>query len=260
MMDPNSITFAIIALILGFLGGLFDNSFGMGYGMITPIFLLLGIDTLIIIPTLLLSQAITGFSGTMFHLIFKNLEMKSEKSQAAKIFFIFVGLGSIGTISAVLFVIALERIFMHIYLGTMMIAVGAIVFFKFKFKFSWKKLVGIGTVAGFNKAISGGGYGTLVTNGMIMSDIKVKKSVGITQFSEATLSALGFLLYIIPNEISEVFLTLKLAIIMVMSGVFSAPIGALIAKKLNERIARKTVGILSIVLGILTFIRIILNI
>jgi len=246
----------LIVLILGFLGGLFDNSFGMGYGLLTPIFVFLGFNISVIVPTLLLSQAITGFSGTIFHTINKNVNFSSAENRESKIYLLFTATGIIGTIIAVVFVITLFDLFILLYIGLMMIIVGIIVLFKVNFNGNWKKLYSISVIAGFNKAISGGGYGPLVTCGQLMSGGKVRNSVGVTQFSESTISILSFLLYFILHDFVQIWLTIQLSIIMVLSGMFSAPIGAMVARKLDEEIARKTVALLSITLGTITLLRI----
>jgi uncharacterized membrane protein YfcA len=147
---------------------------------------------------------------------------------------------------------------MLLYIGSMMIIVGIIVAFKIRFHFSWRKLYLISAIAGFNKAISGGGYGSLVTSGQIMSGIIVKKSIGVTQFSECTISAFGYLMYIILIPFSEIILTLQLSIIMSLAGLFAAPFGALLVKKIKDNLARKIVGILSIILGLISLIRLII--
>lgn len=252
-----TINLFFLVIFLGFMGGFFDNSFGMGFGLLTPIFVFLGFSLYVIVPTLLLSQAITGFSGAFFHHFFKNVNFKSWKSKESKIVALFATTGIIGTIFAMIFIITLPTVFMHLYLGLMMILVGVLVIFNLSFKESWKKLYFVATIAGFNKAVSGGGYGTIVTSGQLMTGNKVKRSVGATQLSEAIISIIGYIFYIINMiDFSEIVLTIQLSLIMIISGLVAAPIGALIAKRLEEETARKIVGILSISLGIISLIRI----
>ncbi|MFX1397998.1 MAG: hypothetical protein ACFFAS_13255 [Promethearchaeota archaeon] len=92
----------------GFIGGLLDNSFGMGYGLITPIFVLLKFNLLVIVPILLLSQAITGFSGTFFHIYNKNVDFTSKGDCEKKIMIIFTSTGILGTLVAVFFTITIS--------------------------------------------------------------------------------------------------------------------------------------------------------
>ena len=43
-----------------------------------------------------------------------------------------------------------------------------------QFQFSWRKISFLGVVASFNKGMSGGGYGPVVTGDQILSGIKEK--------------------------------------------------------------------------------------
>lgn len=250
----------LITVVLGFLGGFIDNGFGMGYGLLTPIFIMLGFSPLVVVPTLLLSQAITGFSGTIFHHLYKNVEFNSINTQESKIVILFVIIGVIGSIFAAIFAITLNELFMLFYIGAMMVVVGIIVLFKIRFHFSWKKLYIISVIAGFNKGISGGGYGSLVTSGQLMSGIKVRKSIGVTQFSECTISAFGYLLYMILIPLSDAVLTFQLSMIMALAGLFAAPFGALVVKNTADELARKIVGSLSIILGAISLIRLLFRV
>ena len=246
----------IIAIVTGFIGALLDNSFGMGYGLLTPIFVFLGFDIRVVVPTLLFSQAMTGFAGVVFHQINKNLSFGKLGNRETKVFFLFTIVGILGSLIALIFAVSFSDLFMLVYIGIMMILVGLIVLVRMDFRKSWNVLYVISAVAGFNKAISGGGYGPLVTTGQLMAGYKVRNSVGITQFSEATISTLGFMFYTLFNDFTQVVLTLELGIIMVIAGLVSAPIGARVARKLEERLAKRVVAVLSITLGIITLLRI----
>jgi len=260
LINEINVYILILTVALGFLGGFIDNAFGMGYGLLTPIFIIIGFSPLVVVPTLLLSQAITGFSGTIFHQLYKNVEFKSINNQETKIVILFVVIGITGSIFATIFAITLNDLFMLLYIGTMMIIVGIIVTFKIRFHFSWRKLYIISVIAGFNKAISGGGYGSLVTSGQLMSGIRARTSVGVTQFSECTISAFGYLLYVILIPLSEIILTFQLSIIMALAGLFAAPFGALLVKKIEDDLARKIVGLLSIILGAISLIRLLFRV
>ncbi|MBD3188402.1 TSUP family transporter [Candidatus Bathyarchaeota archaeon] len=244
-----------ISLILGFAGGFIDNALGMGYGLLTPFFIFLGFDPLLVVPTLLLSQMIAGFSGTIFHVFYKNVDFKGARTRETRIYVLFTTSGVIGTVIAAIFAIKIEQWFILLYIGLMMIAVGIITRFKIKFNGSWHKLYIISAIAGFNKAISGGGYGPLVTSAQIMVGSDVKNSVGVTQFSESTISAIGYVIYLIYQDLTQVLFTIQMSIIMVISGAIAAPLGALLVKNLKEELARKIVGTSSLILGIISIAR-----
>ena len=114
-----------------------------------------------------------------------------------------------------------------------------------------KKLYFIGGLGAFNKAISGGGFGPIVTSGQIISGNVPKKAVAITSFSETILSLFGFFLYVLIQGWIDIILTL----IIILSGIVAAPFGALHAKKLKKKDARSIIGAITVFLGILTIIK-----
>ncbi len=227
----------------------------MGYSLLTPIFVLLGFDPLIVVPTLLLSQTVAGLSGTIFHRLFRNIEFKSPTHREGKIYLLFTVFGVAGAILSAALAVTLPAWFTLLYIGFMMLIVGFIVRFKISFTGGWWKMYLASGIGGFNKAISGGGYGPLVTSVQIMSGSDVKSSVGITQFSEATISTIGFLIYVAFNSTSMVIQILQSALVFVLTGAVAAPMGALFVRHLDDSKAREAVGFVSIVLGIITILR-----
>ncbi|MGV9205089.1 MAG: hypothetical protein ACOC44_13845 [Promethearchaeia archaeon] len=99
----------------------------------------------------------TGFSGTIFHNLYKNVDFSQVANRETKIFGLFTVMGIIGTILAIFIAFSFSKVVLLLYIGSIMLIVGVIVFFKINFNGSWNKLYIISIVAGFNKAISGGG-------------------------------------------------------------------------------------------------------
>jgi uncharacterized membrane protein YfcA len=248
--------FALILMVtLGFVAAFVDSSFGMGYGMLTPILIILGFDSFIVVPVLLLSQMVAGFSGTIFHSIYGNVELDSSEKKDVKVTILFTFTGMAGMIFAVILAINLREWFIMLYIGIMIIIVGFIMFQKTQFKFAWWKLYFISGIASFNKAISGGGYGPIATSGQLLSGRAHNEAVAVTSFSEAFLSGFGFLLYFIFEGFRDIIFMFQLILIMVISGIIATPLGALLTKKLSEDKGEKTIAVISIVLGIITIIR-----
>jgi uncharacterized membrane protein YfcA len=54
-----------------------------------------------------------------------------------------------------------------------------------KFTFSWKKIYLIGILSGFNKGLTGGGFGPVTTAGQMIGGRNGKNSIGTTTFAEA---------------------------------------------------------------------------
>ncbi|WP_229776939.1 hypothetical protein, partial [Alicyclobacillus cellulosilyticus] len=68
--------------------------------------------------------------------------------------------------------------------------------------FSWRKLGFVSLVAGFNKGMSGGGYGPILTSGQILSGILNKQSVSITALAEGVVSLVGFATFCLFSRVN----------------------------------------------------------
>ena len=131
-----------------------------------------------------------------------------------------------------------------------------IICFNRKFKFSWKKIAGLGLVASFNKGISGGGYGPVVTSGQILSGVEGKSAVGITSLAEGLTCAVGIVTYLL---ISNNPLDLKLAPFIITGAVLSIPFSVKSVKKITEKRFKLAIAILTIALGTFTLIKTIMG-
>lgn len=245
----------ILLIFLGILAAFIDSSFGMGYGLLTPIMIILGFDPLIVVPVLLFSQMATGFAGTVFHSLYKNVELNSKHKKDVKVTLIFTSSGMLGMIFAVIIAINLREFFLFLYIGIMLVVIGLIMIFKIQFEFSWNKLYIISSLAAFNKAITGGGYGPIATTGQMVTGRDHKEAIAVSNLSEAFLSGFGFLLYFILEGFNDLTFIFQLLIIMTISGIIITPLGALIPKKIDKRKAKIVIGFLSLSLGIISLAR-----
>jgi hypothetical protein len=246
----------IFIILLGFLAALSDSALGMGYGLLSPILISLGLDPLVVVPVLLISQMTTGFAGTIFHTLYKNVDLSSSETQDSRATILFALMGLLGMTLAILLVINLSKEYVMLYIGIIVIIGGLLMLPDINFKFSWTRLYLLSGLASFNKAISGGGYGPIMTVGQMTSGREAKESVPVTDLSEAILSGYGFILYLILDSFSKnLIFTLELALTMIISGIIATPIGALCTKRLKKKAAKKIIGALSILIGILTIIR-----
>lgn len=246
----------ILVIILGFCGAFLDGSLGMGYGLLSPILIALGLDPLVVVPMLLLSQMTTGLSVTVFHAIYKNVDLSSRDTQDIKSTILFIITGTIGMTIAIFLATNMTEEFVMLYIAIIIIMAGVLMLPNIQFQFSWKRMYILSGIGSFNKAISGGGYGPVMTVGQITSGRDARESVAVTDLSEAFLSGYGFILYLIFESFSQrVLLTIELGIIMIISGLIATPLGALFTRKLDKKKAKKIIGILSISIGIFTLIR-----
>jgi hypothetical protein len=245
-----NILISILVFIFAFLCAYIDSATGMGYGtLMSPILLLFGFHISEIVPVLLISQMFTGFSASIFHKKFRNINY-NLKDRNTKNALIFTLIGSISMLIAIFLVVSIPQFITTIYVGIMMLFIGLTLLFLKEFQISKKRLLIIGGISAFNKAISGGGFGPIITSGQILTGSQVKSAVAVTSFSETLLSAFGFFIYIILSPSFNWLLSL----IVIISGVLAAPFGVFQVKKLTEENAKIIIGVVSIILGTLTLI------
>jgi len=207
----------ILVVVGGFLCEFIDASMGMMYGTIlSPVLVIAGFEPVLVVPSILLSQALGGFTASIFHHRLKNVNLapktlnpkviakklselgyvESFRKGATKDFkvsFCVSSLGIVATIIAALIAISIPKAFLKTYIGILVLVMGIILLSGPEFKFSWKKMVAVGVLSGFNKGISGGGFGPVVTSGQIIAGREGKSAIGATTFAEAPICIAGFL-------------------------------------------------------------------
>jgi uncharacterized membrane protein YfcA len=102
----------------------------------------------------------------------------------------------------------------------------------------------------------GGGYGPLVMGGQILSGVTPKNAVGITAFAEAVTCVVGFAVYLLMGR----QLDWKLIAILVISATPAVPLAAITVKNANLGKLKKYIGILIIILGLFTLLKIVASI
>ncbi|MEM0137874.1 MAG: sulfite exporter TauE/SafE family protein [Thermoplasmata archaeon] len=134
----------------------------------------------------------------------------------------------------------------NVYIGSLVTFMGMLLLAKPKFKFSWARLNLISLISGFNKAISGGGYGLVATTGLLISGNPVRESVGITLFSVAILSSIAFIGWYIAGSVGS----FQLAALLIIGGMFGSQIGPRITNKANSPRSRAIFACVATVLGV----------
>lgn len=112
-------------------------------------------------------------------------------------------------------------------------------------------MIGIASIASFNKALSGGGYGPLLTSGQILSGVNGKASVAITSFAESFTCLVAVILFMIRGH----YINIELLIPVCAGALLSVPISANIVSKLNENNLKRIIALLTIGLGLFTIIK-----
>jgi len=248
-MIETSVMFLII-ILAALIMEIIDSGIGMMYGtLLTPVLILVGYDAKLVVPCVLLSQAIGGFAATYHHHKYKNAEF-NWKSEDLKIAAFIFGIGIISVIVGAFIGVKLPKVYLQWYIGILCMVMGSIVLLRKKFNFSWKKIGFIGVLSAFNKSISGGGYGPVVASGNIAAGLKPKKSIGITDFAEAPICFAAFIAWVAFKnwKIPSYDLLIPLSIGAFAGGL----IGPILLSKSNSHLLiAKLVAILAIVSGIL---------
>ena len=187
-------------VVLAFLFETMDSSAGMGFGTgLTPLLLLIGYEPLQIVPILLISEAITGFTSAFFHNEFENVQFTfKKKNKETRIMLMIAGIGCVAILISVFityFAIKIDKNTIKTYVAILVLVMGFIGMLNLKAKdrsYKPKVLTAFSALAGFNKGIGAGGYGPVVMMGQIFSGIYEKTATAIVSLSEGIVSVVGF--------------------------------------------------------------------
>jgi len=262
----------LFLFIAAFVCEFIDSSLGMGYGTIlSPILILMGFDPLIAVPAVLLSQAFGGFTASIFHHQFENASF-SYGSRDLKIVLLISSCGIVMTILAVVIAFNIPKVILKTYIGALVLSMGVILLAGKKFRFSWKKMIGVGIISAFNKGLSGGGFGPVVTGGQIISGQRHKGAIAATTLAEAPICTIGFVAYLVGGVVrgmdapilsipfadflaamfSHKLFQWELVLALLLGSVFVAPFGAFTTKIIKTEKLTFILGILVTVLGVWT--------
>lgn len=245
----------ILIVIFAFSFEFIDTALGGGYGTIlTPLLLILNLQRLDIVPAILLSEIITGVSGAAMHHFFGNADLSKNGTTNWRIFFLISALGIGATIFAVFLAVELNKTIINTYIGILVLSVGTLMLMKRSYKFSWKKIGIIGTISSFNKSISGGGFGPLITAGQVISGRDTKNSIATGLACEAPICLAGLLTYFLISTITIDFFIMSFALII--GAIPATIVGAFTTRKMkDEKRFKKLTGVFIIFLGIFVLLK-----
>ncbi len=241
-------TYFLVAFVAFFCESI-DSSLGMGYGtLLTPILLLMGYQPLEIIPLILFSEFITGILAAGLHHKKGNVNLQAG-SREFKTAIILITCSILGTIIASYVAFSINTNIIKSYIAILLICIGftSYITINKKYKFSWNKICALGLLASFNKGISGGGYGPVITGGQMLSGLDSKKAIGITSLTEGFTCLIGVITFIILNGINvDIFL----GIALLSGAIMSIPVAVNIINIIDEKKLRSFLSIAMVILGI----------
>ncbi len=243
-------------ITLCFFCELMDSSLGMGYGTtLTPVLLAFGFQPLELVPTILLSEFLSGFASSYFHHESGNVDF-SRRSRDSRIA-LLLALGSVVGVSVgVSIAVEIPAHVLKLFIGIIITSAGISIWILQNHVLAYRtwKMFALATVASFNKALSGGGYGPLMTSGQILSGIKGKSSVGITSFAEGFTCLVGVILFLGKGH----GFTLDLLIPVITGALLSVPFSTEFVKHINESTLKKTIAVLTVIMGLFTIIKVLI--
>lgn len=233
-----------------------DSSLGMGYGTtLTPLLLLFGFAPLQIVPCVLLSELLTGFTATLLHHHDGNVNIVKDKTARMTAILLCL-LSVVGAVIAVTFAIHISKVVMTTVISIIILVCGVLTLSTSGRQFKYRKshIITLGAIAAFNKSMSGGGYGPLVTAGQVVSGLPPKNAVALTSLAEAFTCLIGLSFYIALGK--SIFWPLALP--LTIGALFSVPVSTLTVKRLPDNILKRSVGIVTCLLGLFSLAKLFL--
>lgn len=252
-----SVWIALGIVLAAWLCEYFDSALGMGYGTtLTPLLMILGFPAIVIVPCILVSEMLTGIAAGIAHHELGNVDLR-RGTRARASMFVLAACSVLGTIAAVFLAVKLPKIALNTAIGIVIISVGAFLLIRRKeIMFSWRRIIALGLVAAFNKGLSGGGYGPLVTGGQILCGVPEKSAVGITSLAEGITCFVGLIVYVWQKGWPDWHLMVP----MTVGALLSVPLAAYTVRLMPPALLKGTIAKVTIFLGLLTLLKTFLGI
>ncbi|OKL38509.1 hypothetical protein A3841_07120 [Pontibacter flavimaris] len=235
----------LIFILAGFVAQLIDGALGMAYGVSATTFLLsVGVSPVAASASVHASEIFTsGVSGWM-HLKFRNVNNKLFKN--------IVLPGVLGAILGAYLLVTFEE---YLYVIKPLVAgytlvLGILILRKVLRKKvkkqPVKKLGVLATAGGFLDAIGGGGWGPIVSSTLIAKGRNPMYTIGSVNLAEFFVSIASSATFVAFAGISHWQIILGL----ILGGCISAPIGAMMARRLPVKTMMIIVGIVVIIVSL----------
>ena len=232
-----------------------DSTLGMGYGTtLTPLLLLCGYSPLQVVPCILLSELVTGLAAGIMHQRDGNVDFFHDE-KVLKTFSLLSILSVAGAVTAVFIAVQIPKVWLNGIIAIIILSVGITILATIHRQFRYRAIhiVLVGGVAAFNKGLSGGGYGPLVTAGQVVSGLSPKQAVAITSVAESLTCAVGLVAYLV---LQKGLLDFSLALPLMAGAVLSVPLATLAVRGLPEKLMRSSVGVMTSLLGLFTLCKV----
>lgn len=232
-----------------------DSSLGMGYGTtLTPLLMLAGFEPLQIVPAVLISELMTGLTAGLLHQRDGNVDFFND-ARARRTTLLLGSLSGIGALLAVWVAVSISKFWLGLFISAIILAMGVVILLTRNRKVPYRAggIVAVGAVAAFNKGLSGGGYGPLVTAGQVVSGLPAKHAVAVTSVAESLTCLIGVLGYLAMGK----SIAWELAVPLAFGALLSVPMATLTVSRSSEASLRGIVGLCTLILGVVALIKLI---
>ncbi len=232
-----------------------DSSLGMGYGTsLTPMLMLAGFGPLQIVPAVLISELMTGLAAGLLHQRDGNVDFLND-ARARRTTLLLGSLSGIGALLAVWVAVSISRFWVGIFITAIILSMGVVILLTRNRQIRYRAggIVTVGAVAAFNKGLSGGGYGPLVTAGQVVSGLPAKHAVAVTSVAESLTCLIGLLGYQAMGKA----IAWELAVPLTLGALLSVPMATLTVSRSSEAVLRGVVGLCTLILGMVALIKLI---
>ena len=237
----------IIVVVMAFLAEIIDSGLGMMYGTIlSPVLIAIGFSAFAVVPGILISQAMGGLTGTIFHHRYRNADFRL-KSPHFKVVLAIVLPGLAAVLFGVWVAVNIPGWVMKSYIGILVIVMGFLCIFPLMYTFKWWKMYLVGIVSAFNKALSGGGFGPVTSTGKILGGLDPKVSVATTTYAEVPICLSGFIIWYFMEGTYTVW---WFPAALCLGAILGAAVGPYVTAKIDTRWLKIIVGFLAIIFGL----------
>ena len=243
----------LLFAVVGFLAQSVDGALGMAYGVISSTTLLaFGVSPAHASAAVHAAELFTTATSGSAHLYHRNIDWK--------LFWRLAPFGVIGGCLGAYVLTSVDASAMKPFVTTYLALVGAWLFVR-----SFRKLPSnpvptrivapLGAAGGFLDAAGGGGWGPIVTTGLLGAGAPPRYVIGTVNASEflITLSvSLTFLIALLTGhweDSGDLTENLPAVAGLVVGGVFAAPLAGVMVKRLRETVLLRLVGILIVLLA-----------
>ena len=243
----------LLFLVVGFLAQAVDGALGMAYGVISSTVLLsFGVTPAAASASVHAAELFTTAASGGSHLLHRNIDWK--------LFWRLAPAGIIGGCLGAFVLTSIDAGVMKPFVTVYLAAIGAFLVFR-----SFRKLPSnpvpasivapLGLGGGFLDAAGGGGWGPMVTTGLLGAGAPPRYVIGTVNASEFLITlavSSTFLFALLSGHWEEAadFRTYATSIAgLIVGGVCAAPLAGLMVKRLPERTLLRAVGVLIVLLA-----------